>query len=33
MPKQNNIVIIGGTVCGPKAAARKIDFEPSIRLY
>jgi len=32
MPKQNNIVIIGGTACGPKAAARARRLDQSARI-
>jgi NADPH-dependent 2,4-dienoyl-CoA reductase/sulfur reductase-like enzyme/rhodanese-related sulfurtransferase len=32
MLKQNNIVIIGGTACGPKAAARARRCDPSARI-
>ncbi len=32
MPKQNNIVIIGGTACGPKAAARARRCDPSAKI-
>ena len=32
MPKQNHIVIIGGTACGPKAAARARRLDPSARI-
>src|SRR4030042_761620 len=32
MPKQNNIVIIGGTACGPKAAARARRLDQSAKI-
>jgi len=32
MPKPNNIVIIGGTACGPKAAARARRLDQSARI-
>jgi NADPH-dependent 2,4-dienoyl-CoA reductase/sulfur reductase-like enzyme/rhodanese-related sulfurtransferase len=32
MPKQNRIVIIGGTACGPKAAARARRLDPAARI-
>lgn len=32
MAKQNNIVIIGGTACGPKAAARARRCDPAARI-
>ena len=32
MKKQNNIVIIGGTACGPKAAARARRCDPQARI-
>ncbi len=32
MTKQNNIVIIGGTACGPKAAARARRCDPSAKI-
>ena len=32
MPQQNNIVIIGGTACGPKTAARARRCDPAARL-
>jgi len=32
MPKQNNIVIIGGTACGPKAAARARRCDQSAKI-
>ena len=32
MPRQNNIVIIGGTACGPKAAARARRLDQSARI-
>jgi len=32
MRKQNNIVVIGGTACGPKAAARARRCDPSARI-
>ncbi|HUT68900.1 MAG TPA: FAD-dependent oxidoreductase [Dehalococcoidales bacterium] len=32
MPKQNNIVIIGGTACGPKAAARARRCDPNAKI-
>jgi NADPH-dependent 2,4-dienoyl-CoA reductase/sulfur reductase-like enzyme/rhodanese-related sulfurtransferase len=32
MPKPNNILVIGGTACGPKAAARARRCDPSARI-
>jgi len=32
MKKQNNIVIIGGTACGPKTAARARRCDPQARI-
>ncbi len=32
MPKQNNIVIIGGTACGPKAAARARRLDQTAKI-
>ena len=32
MPRENRIVIIGGTACGPKAAARARRLDPSARI-
>ena len=32
MERQNNIVIIGGTACGPKAAARARRCDPQARI-
>jgi len=32
MEKRNNIVIIGGTACGPKAAARARRCDPQARI-
>jgi NADPH-dependent 2,4-dienoyl-CoA reductase/sulfur reductase-like enzyme/rhodanese-related sulfurtransferase len=32
MPKQNRIVVIGGTACGPKAAARARRCDPTARI-
>ena len=32
MPKQNNIVIIGGTACGPKTAARARRMDQSAKI-
>jgi NADPH-dependent 2,4-dienoyl-CoA reductase/sulfur reductase-like enzyme/rhodanese-related sulfurtransferase len=32
MPKQNNILIIGGTACGPKTAARARRCDPSAKI-
>ncbi len=32
MPKQNHVVIIGGTACGPKAAARARRLDPTAKI-
>ena len=32
MSKQNHIVVIGGTACGPKAAARARRCDPSAKI-
>ena len=32
MPEQNRIVIIGGTACGPKSAARARRCDPAARI-